>query len=30
MSTKYGSRREPFAEIIKKVTINATYVIPDR
>ncbi|MDB5797126.1 MAG: hypothetical protein JWP36_1028 [Paucimonas sp.] len=29
MSIKYDSRREPLAEIIKKATINATYVIPD-
>ena len=29
MSIKYDSRREPLAEIIKKSTINATYVIPD-
>ena len=29
MSIKYDSVREPFAEIIKKATINATYVIPD-
>lgn len=29
MSIKYDSKREPLAEIIKKATINATYVIPD-
>lgn len=29
MSIKYDSKREPLAEIIKKTTINATYVIPD-
>ena len=29
MSIKYDSRREPLAEIIKKATVNATYVIPD-
>lgn len=29
MSIKYDSRREPLAEIIKKATDNATYVIPD-
>ena len=26
MSIKYDSKREPLAEIIKKATINATYV----
>ena len=29
MSIKYDSKREPLAEIIKKATVNATYVIPD-
>lgn len=29
MGIKYDSQREPLAEIIKKATINATYVIPD-
>jgi len=29
MSIKYDSRREPLAEIIKRATVNATYVIPD-
>jgi hypothetical protein len=29
MSIKYDARRETLAEIIKKSTINATYVIPD-
>jgi Protein of unknown function DUF262 len=29
MSIKYDSKREPLAEIIKKATDNATYVIPD-
>ncbi len=29
MSIKYDSKREPLSEIIKKATINATYVIPD-
>jgi len=29
MSIKYDSKRETLAEIIKKATINATYVIPD-
>jgi hypothetical protein len=29
MSIKYDSKRESLAEIIKKATINATYVIPD-
>lgn len=29
MSIKYDSKREPLAEIIRKATINATYVIPD-
>jgi uncharacterized protein with ParB-like and HNH nuclease domain len=29
MSIKYDSKREPLAEIIKKPTNNATYVIPD-
>jgi len=29
MSIKYDSKREPLAEIIKKSTIQATYVIPD-
>ena len=29
MSIKYDFKREPLAEIIKKATINATYVIPD-
>ncbi len=29
MSIKYDSKREPLAEIIKKATINATYVILD-
>ncbi len=29
MSIKYDSKREPLAEIIKKATSNATYVIPD-
>lgn len=29
MSIKYDSKREPLAEILKKATKNATYVIPD-
>lgn len=29
MSIKFDHKREPLAEIIKKATINATYVIPD-
>jgi hypothetical protein len=29
MSIKYDSKREPLAEIIRKATVNATYVIPD-
>lgn len=29
MSIKYDSKRESLAEIIKKATVNATYVIPD-
>lgn len=29
MSIKYDSKREPLAEIIRRATINATYVIPD-
>lgn len=29
MSIKYDYKREPLAEIIKKATVNATYVIPD-
>lgn len=29
MSIKYDSKRESLAEIIKRATINATYVIPD-
>jgi len=29
MSIKYDSKGEPLAEIIKKATVNATYVIPD-
>ncbi len=29
MSIKYDSRREPLSEVIKKATVNATYVIPD-
>jgi hypothetical protein len=29
MSIKYDSKREPIAEIIRKATVNATYVIPD-
>ena len=29
MTIKYDSKREPLAEVIKKATINATYVIPD-
>ncbi len=29
MSIKYDSKREPLAEILKKATVNATYVIPD-
>jgi Protein of unknown function DUF262 len=29
MSIKYDSKREPLAEIIRKATTNATYVIPD-
>lgn len=29
MSIKYDNRRESLAEIIKKTTLNATYVIPD-
>jgi hypothetical protein len=29
MTIKYDSKREPLAEIIKKATIQATYVIPD-
>ncbi len=29
MSIKYDSKREPLSEIIKKATVNATYVIPD-
>lgn len=29
MSIKYDSKREPLAEIIRKATIDATYVIPD-
>ena len=29
MSIKYDSKREPLAEIVKKATDNATYVIPD-
>jgi len=29
MSIKFDSKRESLAEIIKKATINATYVIPD-
>jgi hypothetical protein len=29
MSIKYDSKREPLAEVIKKATVNATYVIPD-
>jgi hypothetical protein len=29
MSIKYDSKREVLSEIIKKATVNATYVIPD-
>jgi hypothetical protein len=29
MSIKYDSKREPLSEIIKKATVNATYVVPD-
>jgi hypothetical protein len=29
MSIKYDSKREPLAEIIRKATMNATYLIPD-
>jgi hypothetical protein len=29
MSIKYDSKRESLAEIIKRATVNATYVIPD-
>lgn len=29
MGIKYDSKREPLAEVIKKATVNATYVIPD-
>jgi hypothetical protein len=29
MSIKYDSRREALSEIIKKATVNATYVVPD-
>ena len=29
MSIKYDSRREALAEIIKRATVNATYVVPD-
>ncbi|MBM4002725.1 MAG: DUF262 domain-containing protein [Planctomycetes bacterium] len=29
MSIKYDSKREPLAEVIKRATVNATYVIPD-
>lgn len=29
MSIKYDSKREPLSEIIKRATVNATYVVPD-
>ncbi len=29
MSIKYEARRESLAEVVKKATVNATYVIPD-
>ena len=29
MTIKYDSKRESLAEIIKKATIQATYVVPD-
>jgi hypothetical protein len=29
VSIKYDSKREPLAEIVRKATVNATYVIPD-
>ena len=29
MSIKYDSRREPLSEVIRKATVNATYVVPD-
>src|ERR1035441_5170963 len=29
MSIKYDSRREALSEIIKRATVNATYVVPD-
>ena len=29
MSIKYDSRREALSEVIKRATVNATYVVPD-
>ena len=29
MSIKYDSKREALSEIIKRATVNATYVVPD-